>query len=273
MNNNIVKVRFTSFFADVKMGMGIVRVVPRVLNTVSGRTSTVLQDRCTGGKIRFRLGAGIARIGPGRIVIRGSNGAGTVSASGVLIDMNHQTVAGGLNLRDLSVRASHQNIQIGRCVRASRPRICTTKSVAKFSRLTRATCQRNRITIGRVLKGRRQVSCETVPTIICAGPRITNINGARRRLGTDKRCCGLIGVPVACSNHFITRGRANGKLYGLLAGIGNRVVNYRLIKGPTSRVVIVTNVTIRRNCAISRFGGAMFPRPAIKRTVRRDLCL
>lgn len=267
----MVNVRFTSFFGDVKIQMTIIRVVPRVLNTVSGRADTVLQTSCAGQNIGFCLGAGIVRINGTKIAMRESKGAAILRTSGVLIDIKHGTGVNRIKLSGLGVRLRHDKIGMGRRVRASRPRMCTYNSVANRSVLTRATVHRDRITVGRVLNMRSGVDCSCIPKMICAGPRLTKIKGARRRLVTKKIDCQMRGLPVICSKHFVTRGRLKGKLYGLVLSRSRRVVNYRLLKGPTSRLVIITNVTVRRKCAMRRFGGDMFPRPAIKRVFRRAL--
>lgn len=213
----------------------------------------------------------MARIDSGKMAIRGSKGDSFVSTSQVLIDMNHGTGVARMKLSGLGVRLRQGKIIMSRRVLASRPHMCTYNSVANFSLLTRATVHRTRITVGRVLKVSSQVSCSYIPNMICAGPRLTNINGARRRLVTGNVCCQVRGLPVICSKHFITRGRLKGKLYGLVVSRGSQVINYRVLNGPTSRVVIITNVTVREKCAISRFEGDIFPRPAINRVCRRAL--
>lgn len=108
INNKIVNVRFTSFFADLKMRIAIIRVLSRVLNNVSGRLSTVLQTRCTGGKVGFLLDAGMMKMSGKRanvaISCRGTSKTKAIATSGLLVDMNHHPIAGNFKLRGLGLR-------------------------------------------------------------------------------------------------------------------------------------------------------------------------
>lgn len=257
INNNIVKVRFTSFFGDLNMRIAIVRVLSRVLGKVSGRLSTLLHTRCTGQNVQFLLDAGIVSLSRGRartmISCRGTRNSNDIVTRGLLVDMNHHPIAGNFKLRGLGLMlARHKGITIGSGVRASRPNMCIYNSLANFSLLTRATIHRTRMTMRAVLNESSIVDCHTVPNMMCAGPRVTKIKRARRDLLTGNVPRRVIGLPVTCSNHFITRGRNIGNVYGLLVNRSGAVLNTRMLNGPTSRVVALTNVTMRLGLAAAR---------------------
>lgn len=139
---------------------------------------------------------------------------------------------------------------MSRRLRSSIPNICMYNSLGKISLLTRATIHRTRITIRRVANGRSTVDCHTVPNIICAGPRVTKMNVDRRTLRTTNVPCQTIGLPVTCSKHFMTRGRKIGNIYGILTTRSNAMLKTRVLNGPTSRLVMLTNVTVRSNGAV-----------------------
>lgn len=235
----------------------MIRVLSRVLNKVSGRLSTLLHTRCTGQNVGFLLDAGIINLSRVRkttiISCRGTRKDNDIMTRGLLVDINHHPIAGNFKLRGLGLRgARHKTIGISRGVRASIPNICIYNSLAKFSLLTRATIHRTRITIRSVLKGRSAVDCHTVPKIICAGPRVTKMNRARRSTSTGNVAYRIVGLPVACSNHFMTRGRKIGKIYGILLSRRKQIVKTRILNGPTSRVVALTKATVRLKLATTR---------------------
>lgn len=257
INNKIVNVRFTSFFGDLNIGIAIVRVVSRVLKNVSGRLSTLLHTSCTGQNVRFLLDAGIISLTRARrntiISCRGTRKTKDIVTRGLLVDIKHHPIAGNFKLRGLGLRqARHKDVMIGKRVRDSLPKICIYNSLAKFSLLTRATIHRTRMTMRTVLKGRSEVDCTTVPKMICAGPRVTNIKRARRSLAMGNVTCHTMGLPVTCSKHFITRGRKIGKMYGILLNRSSAVLKTRILNGPTSRVVALTKVTMRVGLGTTR---------------------
>lgn len=242
--------------------MAIIRVLSRVLkNNVSQRLTNVLHTRCTGQKVGFVLDTGMISIVPSatrtsslvRIGCRATSNPNSIITRQLLVDIKHHPMVGNFKLRGLNLReARHKGIFIGKRVRASIPKMCTYNSLAKCSLLTRATIHRTRMTVRSVVNGGSTVDCHTVPNIMCAGPRVTNINRARRSLRGENITCHTIGLPVTCDNHFMTRGRKIGNIYGLLLNDSSAMLKTRILNGPTSRVVALTNVTVRLGLATSR---------------------
>lgn len=158
----------------------MIRCVGSVKTKVSKTITSTFTGVLRGRNLGFGLKAGILKTSGAnshrslRVRPTTKKTGRAVSTSIILISINQHPYASNLNLGRIKVTVSRGN-QIGASPRfgAGVPSVHTVKSMVGKPVLTRGTRSR-KVTMTRVVtKNRKRIGCSTVPSIICARPRIT----------------------------------------------------------------------------------------------------